>query len=441
MSPTISTTLCTQRSLATDDREADEIKLWLERLQHSSKIEKERQIELRQGPKILADRMRPHLPSFFSSSKIHDVASDAAGQLKVPNARTEMSGAFVSKSRRVRFELTLRIIDLNNVPLVSGTSLVKWHLPGSNGAEHRGRTSKCPIRDHRVAYDYEKRITVRLTVGRDGILQECNVNFEIMQEYNAGGRGERITLGELKLNLAEYVEASELQSPTSPGPNEHSSDEGVVRRYLMQESKINSTLKVGIHMRHVDGTREYDAPSLRTAPVFGGIAGIMSSSEPVSGPAHLDTGADGQDTNVPNLSSASKENGEMQDMYRRTLAAFWTSQPGELKADEAIEDIFSGGNGWGKSGRPEVMDTRQPNGAHDNSSRPGSGSATPNPEHDPPVAARPRSSHSARAAIGMSTGRHKHSKHHRQPKGKGEIDEFDVCEDLKSWRIGERAYT
>jgi hypothetical protein len=49
---------------------------------------------------------------------------------------------------------------------------------------------------------------------------------------------------------------------------------------LLQESKINSTLKIGILMVQVDGDRNYVAPPLKTAPVFGGIAGIMTG-EPV----------------------------------------------------------------------------------------------------------------------------------------------------------------
>lgn len=348
-----------------------------------------------------------------------------------------MSGAFVSKSRRVRFELTLRIIDLNNVPLVSGTSFIKWHLPSSTAAEHRGRTNKCPIRDHRVAYDYEKQLNVRLTVGRDGMLQECSVEFEVLQEYNAGGRGERIKLGEVKLNLAEYVEASELQTPASPGPSPNElRDEGVVRRYLMQESKINSTLKVGIYMRHIEGTRDYHAPPLRTAPVFGGIAGIISSQDPVGGarigPSSLNPDGDATEGNTPNLISTSKETGEIQDMYRRTLAAFWTSQPGELKADECIEDIFAGGDGWGKNGRPEIYAPRDkgPVGfdVSTRNSRPGSGTTTPNIDQD--ITPRPKSSRSARKALGMSGGRPKSS---RGWKGKGEVDEFDIVNDLRSW--------
>ncbi len=92
-----------------------------------------------------------------------------------------------------------------------------------------------------------------------------------MQDYNVSGlRGEKITLGYITLNLSEYVEESEM------GPD---GEEGVVRRYLMQESKINSTLKIGIMMKQVDGERNFVAPPLKTAPVFGGIAGIMAGDQ------------------------------------------------------------------------------------------------------------------------------------------------------------------
>jgi len=127
---------------------------------------------------------------------------------------------------------------------------------------------------------------------------------------------------------------------------------------LMQESKINSTLKIGIKMVHLEGTRDYHAPALRSAPVFGGIAGIISSSDPAGNATttttaqHSEAAArgeteDAESSAIPNLSMNSangKEIGEMQDMYRKTLSAYWSSQPGELKADECIEDIFAGGD-------------------------------------------------------------------------------------------------
>lgn len=98
------------------------------------------------------------------------------------------------------------------------------------------------------------------------------IEFEVIQEYSASSRGERITLGHVKLNLAEYVEQSDL-SPVD------AEDPGVVRRYLMQDSKINSTLKLGIYMRQTEGDKNFIAPALKTAQVFSGIAGIMAGEQ------------------------------------------------------------------------------------------------------------------------------------------------------------------
>ncbi|KAF2223863.1 N-terminal C2 in EEIG1 and EHBP1 proteins-domain-containing protein [Elsinoe ampelina] len=237
--------------------------------------------------------------------------------------------SFVPKNRRPKFDLVFRVHDLNNVPLVSGTSLIKWHLPSSTSAEHRGKTPKYTIKDHKVVYDYEKSIQVRLVIGKDGHLQESIINFEVLQEYQSSGRSERITLGIIKLNLAEYVDT---------GQHDQTEGGSITRRYLMQESKINSTLKIEISMKHLEGDKNYTAPPLRTAPVFGGIAGIIST-EAADAPE--------EGVHMPSLSSKSRENGELQDMYRRTLAASWSAQPGEPRADECIEDIFAGGDGWG----------------------------------------------------------------------------------------------
>jgi hypothetical protein len=349
---------------------------------------------------------------------------------------------FVPKSRRAKFDLTLHIHDLNNVPLVAGSSFVRWHLPTSRAAEHRGRTHKCPIKDHRVQYDYEQQIPVRLTVSKDGMLQDYLVDFEVQQEYGSGGKNERITLGKLKLNLAEYVEASE-QSPGPPGSPGHAPEvEGVVRRYLMQDSKINSTLKIGVHMRYVEGTRDFTAPPLRSAPVFGGIAGIISASEPVStghgSGLHADRdGAqhDGGAGTTPSLNANSREAGEMQDMYRRTLAAYWSAQPGELKADEAIEDIFAGGDGWGRTGRPPAIrasvDTAR------------SGTSTPNPDSDEMYRDRtPRtpegtSRHNfhSHSKSSHGSGSYSFGRKHRPQKKHGELEENDVREDLRIWQV------
>lgn len=99
---------------------------------------------------------------------------------------------------------------------------------------------------------------------KQNMLQECLIQFEVVQEYNPNARGEKITLGHVSLNLSEYVELQDQDG-----------EDGVTRRYLMQESKINSTLKIGISMKQLDGERNFIAPALKTALVFSGITGIM----------------------------------------------------------------------------------------------------------------------------------------------------------------------
>jgi hypothetical protein len=142
---------------------------------------------------------------------------------------------------------------------------VKWHLPHSAAAEHRGRTSKCQIKDHKVAYDYEKIVPVRFSTDKNGVLEKTAIFFEVLQEYSSGARGERIMLGNVTLNLAEYVGASESDG-----------EEGVCRRYLMQDSKINSTLKVYTKSRILKYQHALTTPDQRLHEVYRGRQELCS---------------------------------------------------------------------------------------------------------------------------------------------------------------------
>lgn len=231
-----------------------------------------------------------------------------------------------------KFDLRLKIVDLNNIPYISGTSFVKWHLPHSASTEHHGQTEKYQIREHRVQYNHESVIPIKMVVDKNGMLSESMIHFEVLHEIKTQGKPERLTLGNLKLNLAEYVDAEEAEG----------NEDGVCRRYLMQDSKINSTIKICISMRQTEGDRNYSAPPLRVAPVFNGIAGIVAGDQvDAEDPLHM-----------PAVNSRAKETGdELRELYRKTVAADWTCQPGEISADKCIEDIFGGGDGWGKQGK------------------------------------------------------------------------------------------
>jgi hypothetical protein len=222
---------------------------------------------------------------------------------------------------------------LTNIPLIAGIAYVKWHLSSSSAAEHRGKTDKAAIRDHKATWEYTKDLAVRLTIERTQMLQECDIHFEIVQEYSQSARGARVVLGAVKLNLAEYTQLPELSGDRDP--QDEGNDEGsITRRYLLQESKINSTLKIGIKMKQTEGDTNYIAPPLKSAMIAGGIAGVLST----------EAGGDGEG-DMPSITSKTRELSEVQDLYRRTLAASWACQNGELAPDKLIEDLFAGGEG------------------------------------------------------------------------------------------------
>ncbi|KAL4953426.1 mitochondrial inner-membrane-bound regulator-domain-containing protein [Aspergillus filifer] len=336
--------------------------------------------------------------------------------------------AFVPKNRRPRFELLLRIIDLNNIPLVSGTAYIKWRLPSANANEHHGSTDKALILDHKASWNYERTLQVRMTIDRDQTLQGCEIQFDVIQEFSSGGHHEKNLLGRVKLNLSEYVDKSD-------------DDEGIVRRYLMQDSKINSTLKVGILVQQMEGDRNFTTPPLKSAMAFGGIAGVVASEQ-----------AEADDSGqIPLINTQSREVADMQEMYRRTLAASWTSRADDMPADKLIEGLFSG-----SIGRSDSRDAAGHSGGGHHHERPNSGAGATgqsgsrnllSPSYDrrakgssrnfnaskgldfSPAIDRPEKNGSIEHQLYDNTK----GKSWRNRNNDHELSEFDVREDLRSW--------
>ncbi|EEP77188.1 predicted protein [Uncinocarpus reesii 1704] len=312
-------------------------------------------------------------------------------------------------------ELT-NIIDIINVPLGVGTAYVKWQLPSSASPEHAGETAKVQLQAHRATWGYEKGLTVRLMVDRNQMLQDCAIHFDIFQEFSPNNRSDRSLLGNIDLNLAEYVD-------------EGDTEEGVVRRYLMQNSKINATVKIGIMMHQIEGESNFTAPPLKPATVFSGIAGFMNATKGESEDARR----------VPSFHQRTAEYTELRDLYFRNLAASWASRAGELPPDQVIEDIFAGGDGWA-SGRPSLKrddDEDETGSLSDAESRRTVRSKSP-----------ARSTRSGDSLGNHLRSRSKHSDFSfssdvgdKEHKGKGkrrknrEVSEFEVREDLRSWEI------
>ena len=196
-------------------------------------------------------------------------------------------------------------------------------------------------------------------------------------------------------------------------------------------------------MKQTEGDKTFIAPPLKTAPVFGGIAGIMTAEQ----------GDGDEGSNVPSMSSNARESGMLQDMYRRTLAASWLAQAGELPADKCIEDIFAGGDGWAADHNPGTDATPRLGGGTDDDETDGdsrtlrghkrhtSGSGSRStvkptrhtrksskgePGNTGPVSG--RGSIADHIHSGSDVKNHAHRRMH-------EVDEFTSREDLRSWEI------
>ena len=195
-------------------------------------------------------------------------------------------------------------------------------------------------------------------------------------------------------------------------------------------------------MKQTEGDKNFIAPPLKTAPVFGGIAGIMTAEQ-----------ADGDDgTNVPSMSYNARESGRLQDMYRRTLAASWLAQDGELPADKCIEDIFGGGDGWAADHHPGVNASPRRGGSTEEEESDGDRTLRGHKRHTSgtgsrgtikPMLQERKSSKGEPGSVGVISGRGsiadhiqsgsniKNSTHRRMH----EIDEITSREDLRSWQI------
>ncbi|KAG4306095.1 hypothetical protein PORY_000083 [Pneumocystis oryctolagi] len=158
---------------------------------------------------------------------------------------------------RAKFHVKMTIHHLSNVPLVSGQVFIKWHLKDSVRMRDRGRSPKVPIKDHKVVWDYEFSYFLSMKIGKHQRLSESWIILEVNQELRCASH--QLVLGKVDINLSDYVGLSkETES------------------YLLQNSKVNSLLKVSISMEQIGGSTNYIVDPPQKKQMFYGIADLMS---------------------------------------------------------------------------------------------------------------------------------------------------------------------
>lgn len=217
-------------------------------------------------------------------------------------------------SDRPRFNLKLKIIELANVPQLTGVATVRWHLTDHRRNDFRGRTDVARIRNHRAEWNYETSMEFRMRIDDDKMLHGSSIMFDVFVESRNDRQNDkeintsdRNHLGRVELNLAEYAQ-----------------DEPITHRYLLRKSKVNSLLNVSINMEQLRGDTDYMIPPLSTQHIFG----LMSQKE---------------------TSDAGGESKTCE--YRREFARGYFVSPQGVSVNKCIEDIFHGGDGFGDGGK------------------------------------------------------------------------------------------
>ncbi len=115
-----------------------------------------------------------------------------------------------------------------------------------------------PIKDHRAEMDCTVTASIRMLVDKRNMLQDFYLELEVLHEVQLplgsgphSGKDEKSKMGTVKINLAEYVKETRMIGDKDSG--------GVTRRHLLQDSKVNSTLKVTIDLKQIEGDDKFDA--------------------------------------------------------------------------------------------------------------------------------------------------------------------------------------
>ena len=102
-------------------------------------------------------------------------------------------------------------------------------------------------------------------------------------------------------------------------------------------------------MKQTEGDRNFTAPPLKKAAVFVGITGIMAGDE-IEPEIHSRKAKKAKDKEIDD---------EDRDLYRKIMAAEDSRLPWQPRADDMIEDLFNGGDGWCRK-RPDDIPGESP---------------------------------------------------------------------------------
>ncbi|KAH3666682.1 hypothetical protein WICMUC_005499 [Wickerhamomyces mucosus] len=309
--------------------------------------------------------------------------------------------------RSPRFLLELSIEELTNIPKLSGSCYIKWNIRDS---QVKGKTPRKHIKDYKAVWNYESSHDIRLTIGKDKILNNKIIQFRIYTENhlhsnhsgpfeithgdsnninrngNTNGKHKRSSSDTIKHNPSHLPVGKNLIGKLEIDLSEFTVfQESVSRRYLLKESKINCILNLKINMELIQGERSsFIPPPIKYKGLSGvfsndsshgysaSISGSGSGSNSVLAYPHSNYSSNVKDTSNTSSSekffraSAINNDPVISKLYQQLFEVSWDIRPGEFNAYESVEDINNGGDGWARNEEGERLIDLQKNNTNNN---------------------------------------------------------------------------
>ncbi|CAO3637948.1 unnamed protein product [Cunninghamella echinulata] len=130
-----------------------------------------------------------------------------------------------------------------------------------NTTQSSGITTNIPINDHTVIWRHSVKTQCELVISKQHLLMPCELKLEIYQEIGGSNLKQ---IGSLSLNISEYATLGHI-----------------TKRYLLEECKFNSLIKLSIQMKQLSKTDElFTAPPLTKSIRQSDISTMISNTVP-----------------------------------------------------------------------------------------------------------------------------------------------------------------
>ncbi|UZJ55275.1 hypothetical protein CBS101457_004595 [Exobasidium rhododendri] len=228
---------------------------------------------------------------------------------------------------------------------VDGSSGLRGHQSHRNLAEERANVDG-ESREVRVEREGRQRDRDKELADAWGMLGNAELRIIIKGQVPTDTSGHHhsdtpFNLGNVQLNLAEFAPYPESHqhhhhhlhlhhqhhqhhhpqpnASTNGGKTSHlpALSRSETRRFLLNDSRTNATLKLTIEMSHVGGTREYAVPAVRRGLVVGGIATLMDGTPTRQGPgssSNSEAGGSAEGGQVPSGDDHQHQHSSPQDL-------------------------------------------------------------------------------------------------------------------------------